>query len=192
MNKSLLTSTWLIPIMILLAAATRVLPHWPNFTAVGAMALFGAATLRQRWQAVLVPFAALYLSDLVINNVLYAGYYDHFTWQISPFVYLAFGVVLEVGFWLRRRISTGRVIGASILTSILFFLTTNAGSWWIDPMYTKDVTGLLAAYTAGIPFFCSTLAGDLFYCAVLFGAYAWASHNGYVRSAQWEKIPEQS
>ena len=38
-------------------------------------------------------------------------------------------------------------------------------------MYPKTVEGLMTCYAAGIPFFWNTVAGDLFYVAVLFGAY---------------------
>jgi hypothetical protein len=38
-------------------------------------------------------------------------------------------------------------------------------------MYSKDFTGLMSSYALGLPFFWNTLAGDLFYSAVLFGIY---------------------
>jgi hypothetical protein len=39
-------------------------------------------------------------------------------------------------------------------------------------MYEKSWAGLLSCYTAGLPFFWNTLAGDLFFTAVLFGGFA--------------------
>ncbi len=158
--------------LVFLAALSRIIPHYPNFTALGAMTLFGASQLRSGWQALLVTVLALYISDLVINNVVYADYYDYFTWQISPFVYAAFLLVFGLGRLLRGRINTPNVALSSVAASVLFFGVTNAASWWIDPLYAKNLTGLATAYTAGLPFFWSTLAGDLFYCAVLFGGYA--------------------
>ncbi|MEZ4986548.1 MAG: DUF6580 family putative transport protein [Saprospiraceae bacterium] len=68
---------WMV-LMVLVAAVSRIVPHYPNFTAIGAMALFGAAHLRQAWMGLAVTLFALYLSDLVINNVVYAGFYDYF------------------------------------------------------------------------------------------------------------------
>ncbi|MEM1217118.1 MAG: DUF6580 family putative transport protein, partial [Bacteroidota bacterium] len=59
------------------------------------------------------------------------------------------------------------------LASVVFFLLTNAASWQLDPVYSKDLAGLGAAYVAGIPFFMNTIAGDLLYSGVLFGGYAW-------------------
>lgn len=171
-NKSLM-AVGLVALMVFLAAITRILPHQPNFTAVGAMALFGAAHFKQRWMAVVIPFAALYLSDLFLNNVIYAQYFDGFTMQIAPFVYLAFALVLGIGFFLRSKVSTKNVAVAALASAVVFFLVTNAAAWWTDPMYTKDLSGLMTSYIAGIPFFSGTLAGNVVYSAVLFGTYAW-------------------
>ena len=38
-------------------------------------------------------------------------------------------------------------------------------------MYSKDITGIIAAYGAGLPFFLSTILSNLFFTAVLFGGY---------------------
>jgi hypothetical protein len=170
-----ITNKLIVPVILLaFAVLSRILPHPPNFTAIGAIALFGAAQLQSNWKAILIPFAALFISDLFINNVVYANYYDHFTWQISPFVYLAFALILALGFFvLRGRTNTAAIVGSSLAASVIFYLFTNAMSWQIDPMYTKDFSGLIASYIAGIPFFFNTVAGDLFYCGVLFGSYVW-------------------
>lgn len=175
-NKSLLQAGF-IGVLVALAAMTRILPHFPNFTAMGAMALFGAAHFKLRWQAFLVPLIALYMSDLVLNNVVYAGYYENFTWQIAPYIYVAFILILGVGFLLRDKVTTKNVVLASLSASVIFFLLTNAAAWMVSPMYTKDVSGLMMAYAAGIPFFRGTLAGDLVYSGVLFGGYAWAQQR---------------
>ena len=45
------------------AAALRLLPHPPNFTPIGAMALFSGAYLGRRGLAFVAPLAALFVSD---------------------------------------------------------------------------------------------------------------------------------
>ena len=50
--------------------------------------------------------------------------------------------------------------------------------------YPHNVTGVLASYTAGVPFFWRTLASDLIYSGVFFGLHAWLSRT-VVRSAVW-------
>ena len=49
--------------LILAGAATRLVPHAWNFTAIGAICLFGGAYFRRWWLAFLVPLAAIALSE---------------------------------------------------------------------------------------------------------------------------------
>ena len=63
------------------------------------------------------------------------------------------------------------VAGASIGASVLFFLVTNFAVWLTSPFYTPDFQGLMACYTAGLPFLKNGLAGDLFYTTVFFGSF---------------------
>lgn len=140
--------------------------------------MFGAAVFHRPLLALIIPLLSLFLSDLYINNVVYADFYDRdrFVWFGSEWVYLAFILIIGVGRWLlHRRITAGRVGGASLLASAVFFLVTNFGVWVGSGMYPHTFTGLLTCYAAGIPFFGNTLLGDLLYSAALFGGYAWAT-----------------
>jgi hypothetical protein len=53
--------------IVLAAAATRLLPHVPNVTAMTALALFGAAHFSDRRLAIGAPLAALLLSDIALG-----------------------------------------------------------------------------------------------------------------------------
>lgn len=166
----------LVALMIVLAAASRLLPHPPNFTPIGGMALFGAAYFSRKYLAFLIPLLALWLSDLVLNNVIYPmmypEYYDGaFAWGISPYVYGSVILITLLGFGLLKKIKMPRLLAGSVLASALFFLVTNFGVWASGMTYPMTMDGLMACYAAGIPFFWNTLAGDLFYVAVLFGSY---------------------
>src|SRR5438105_4670377 len=66
-RKIMKTRTSVVVGMILIAALARLIPHWPNFTPVAALALFGAAHLRSRWASLLVPMTALLLSDAALE-----------------------------------------------------------------------------------------------------------------------------
>ena len=61
-------------------AMTRLIPHWPNVTAVAAIAIFGGATLKNSFSAVIIPLTAIFFSDLIINNslitILITNYYN--------------------------------------------------------------------------------------------------------------------
>ncbi|MGB3799414.1 MAG: DUF6580 family putative transport protein [Lewinella sp.] len=157
--------------LIFLAAASRLLPHWPNFGPVGAMALFGAATFQRRWMAFLVPFAALYVSDLALNNIFYSQYYEGFYWGFSSWVYVGFLVTILLGFGLLRNktFSWSRIGGATVAGTLVFFLVTNFGVWLGSAMYPKSGAGLMAAYTAGLPFLLNSAAGNILFAGLLFG-----------------------
>jgi hypothetical protein len=168
------THTWLLiaGVMILVAAFSRLLPHPPNFTPIGGMALFAGAVFQRYRFSWMVPFLALWLSDLALNNFFYAHYYDGFRWFSHWGVLLAFALIFLMGRVGIRRWSGGRILALSLAGSVLFFLITNL-LVWAGPMsiYTRDLSGLMASYIAGIPFFWNTLAGDLFYNSVLFGGW---------------------
>lgn len=165
----------IVVFMIVAAAASRFLPHPPNFTPIGGMALFGAAYFAKKYWAFLIPFAALWLSDLILNNVVYAEFNEGFTLMPSYAIgtYLALIAMIFMGSKVLKKINIPNVIGASIGASLIFFIITNIGSWYIDPMniYPNNIAGLGAALTAGLPFFWNTLAGDLVYVGVLFGGF---------------------
>ncbi|HPO55449.1 MAG: hypothetical protein RBR95_00800 [Ignavibacteriaceae bacterium] len=146
--------------LVLFAAFARFIPHPPNFAPIAAMALFGGAYFSNKKLAFIVPFAALFLSDLVIG--LYEG-----IWV----VYISFALVVLIGMTLKNRIKIGNVAVASITASAAFFVITNFGVWAMGILYPKTAEGLIACYTAAIPFFHNTLLGDLFYTGVLFGVY---------------------
>ena len=173
--------SWVLFSMIILAALSRLLPHPDNVTPVGAMALFGGAYFSRKYLVFLVPLLAMWFSDLLLNNLIYArlypDYYEGFVWMGNLWVYASFIFIGLIGMWLLQKISFEKVIGASLLGSILFFLITNFGAWAVDPMYPKTTSGLLTAYGAGLPFFRNTLLGDLVYCGVLFGVFEWAKSH---------------
>ncbi len=165
--------------LILLAFLTRIglnlLPHPPhNFSPIAAMGLFGAAVFSRRWLALAVPFAALFLSDLFLNNVIYSAFYEGFTWYTSLWIYAAFAGVMLIGrVLLRRKATTERVIAASLAGSLLFFFVTNFSVWAESGMYPKTGAGLMTCFVAGLPFLQNTVLGDLLFSGALFGVYAW-------------------
>ena len=146
---------------IVAAAALRLVPHPPNFTPIDAMALFSAAYLGRRVLAFAAPLGALLLSDLVL------GFYH----GIAT-VYASVALIVLVGWIALSRVSPLRVGTAAIAGSLLFFVITNFGMWLFSGFYPLTTAGLAACYVVAIPFFQNTVAGDLFYSAVLFGGFA--------------------
>lgn len=162
-------------LMVFIAAFSRLIPHPPNFTPIGGMALFGAAYFAKKYMRFIVPLAAMWLSDLFYNNVILPAqlpeYYTGFQWFGNIWVYAAFALIVLIGMKLLKEVKAKNVAIAALSSATLFFLVTNFGSWATGAMYSKDLSGLITSYTAGIPFFGNTLMGDLLYSGVLFGAF---------------------
>ena len=159
--------------MILLAALSRLLPHPPNFSPVEAVALFGGAWFASRAWAVAVPLLAMLLSDLALGLVNGGLYLDYFVSAHFVAIYLCVALSAVLGFGLRGRVTGGRVLGYSLVGSVLFFLLSNAAVWATAvPGHGACATGLVPCYVAGLPFFQWTVLGTLFYSALLFGGFA--------------------
>jgi hypothetical protein len=138
----------------------RLVPHPPNFTPIGAMALFSGAYLGRRALAFAAPLGALLLSDLVL------GFYHG-----MATVYASVALIVVLGAMALKRVSPIRVGAAALASSVLFFVITNFGMWLFSGFYPRTVAGLEACYVAAIPFFQNTVAGDLFYATLLFGGF---------------------
>jgi hypothetical protein len=157
-----------IVLAILFAALSRLISPIPNFTAIGAMALFGGALLPGAL-AFIVPVIAMFIADLALE-FLY-GYGFHSTMFA---VYAAVLIAIFIGKILISTISPSRIAGASLISAIAFFSLTNLAVWYGSNFYPQDLAGLMECYTAAIPFFRNSLLGDLFFSGVLFGVYAFA------------------
>ena len=178
-NPQFAPGPWVLAAMIVAAALTRLLPHPPNFSPVEAMALFGGAYFASRTMAMLVPLAAMLLSDVVLSMVN-GGSYGFGNYFGSTSFWLVYGCIAlsaVLGFGLRGKVSGARVLGFGLAGSVLFFLVTNFGAWLGSAMYPQNAGGLVAAYVAGIPFFQWTVLGTLFYAALLFGGFALLRQN---------------
>lgn len=165
----------LITGMMVLAAFTRLIPHPANCTAIMAVALFGGAKFRNAALAILVPLGVMLLTDLSYSTIRYGG--TDVTLglhSLVPLVYGCIAVTSLIGIYISKRSTAGYIIGASLVSSTLFFFVTNAGVWFHNPQFTQDASGLITCYNLGIPFYRNQLFGDLFFNGALFGIYALA------------------
>lgn len=146
-NKNLLFVVGIIFVACLL----RLVPHLPNFTPIGAIALFGGMYLDKKYAFVL-PLVALFLSDLVLGF--------HAT---MPFVYGSFILSGLLGMWVKRKRTGMRTVVAILASSVLFFVITNFGVWLVSGIYERSPRGLIEAFVMALPFFRNTIFGDLVY-----------------------------
>jgi hypothetical protein len=165
MNKRLMVLTGIV----VAAAMARLMPHPPNMTPIGAMALFGGAFLPSRRLAYALPLAAMLLSDIVLGMTLYG----RAMLTSQPIVYASLLATVAMGTLIRDRRSVLNVGAVALASSVLFYLVTNLAVWASGPMYPRSLAGLAVCYAAAIPFFRNSLIGDMAVTAILFGGFAW-------------------
>ncbi len=151
--------------LIVLGALVRVTQAW-NFAPVGALSLCAGARLRG-WQAYLVPLALMAVTDPLLGGYSAA----------TPLVYASFLINVWIGTRLRQTENPLWIGSAALAGSVQFFLLTNFAWATGSSMYPHTLAGVMACYSAGVPFFWRTMASDLFYSGVLFGLHAWLSRT---------------
>jgi hypothetical protein len=165
MNKRLMVLTGIVVV----AAMARLIPHPPNMTPIGAMALFGGAFLPNRRLAYALPLAAMLLSDIVLGLTIYGK--AMLTSQ--PIVYACLLATVAMGKLIHDRRSVLNVGAVALASSVLFFIVTNLAVWASGSLYPRTLAGLMVCYTAAVPFFRNSLIGDMAFTAALFGGFAW-------------------
>ncbi len=145
--------------LIVLGSVARILPHPPNFTPTGALAFFSGNKIANRLIALAIPLGILITSDLIKG------------WHATmPFVYGSFAVTVMLGKLFSQ--STRSRFAGLLLSSVIFFVVTNFGTWLVDGMYPHTLAGLGICYAAAIPFFRNELAATLFYGSAFFALAA--------------------
>ena len=136
-------------------AASRFVPHPPNFTSLLALSFYVPALIGIRY----LPFLVLsfVLTDMVI------GFHSAtlFTW----------GSVILIGLiskYFTKNILL-RMIGA-LSGGVIFYLVTNFGVWLLGS-YSYSLEGFLLSYTLAIPFFTSSIVSIIFFSIIIEGIY---------------------
>ena len=192
---------WFHPLALGLAAAVVIpaalIPLVPEtyrpwgFAAFGAVALFAAA---RGGRIGLVAGLVLALgAKLAFDLMNYAqhGYDADYLPIWKLYVCLSVYGVLGWGL-LRRSKSPLRIAGVTFLASLLFFLTTNFGSWLGQSLpYDRSPAGLLESYWMALPFWRGTLVSDFVFSGALFGLHA-ALSRAFVPAGQPARVPVEN
>ena len=149
----------IIAAIIIFAAFTRLIPHPSNFTPIIAMGLFGGAYLKDHRLVFLIPLIAMIIADVFL------GFHGMMIW-----VYGSLIIISMMGILLKNRTSLVNCSAATLGGSLLFFLMTNFGVWFMGG-YEKSISGLTTCYIMAIPFFQNTLMSAVIYGALMFGGF---------------------
>jgi hypothetical protein len=142
----------------------RLIPHFPNFSPALNIALLSGVTFSRRG-AIAITVLFLFLSDLALFFL--AGYPILNSW--SWFTYSGFILLPLLG---EKFAAWGfaKKIALVFSASLGFWLWTNFGVWVTGGSYPFTFSGLIACYLAAIPFLKSSLAGDLAWFGLIWGA----------------------
>lgn len=135
--------------LIVGVACTRLLPHWPNFTPVLAIALCGGLLFGGR-RSFLVPLIAMIISDLAMGVAFGVEYALHTT---QLYVYGSVIATSVLGRALTAMSTTSAVLWGGSIAGGGFFLVTNGAVWLHGSMYPHTIEGLMACYGAGLAFY---------------------------------------
>ena len=155
-----------ISLGILLAlAASRFIPHPPNFTSLLALSFYIPTFLGIRYVPVL-------LLSFIITD-LYIGLHGLglFTW----------GSVIIIGLlskYFTKSIVT-RIFGA-LTGALVFYLITNFGVW-LTGYYEYSFNGLLTSYTLAIPFFTYSLISTFIFASLIETIYKFKSYIFFIK-----------
>ena len=134
-------------------AASRFVPHPPNFTSLLALSFYIPALLGVRFLPALI--ASFLITDLLIglHSVML------FTW----------GSVILIGLISKFFLSSiyTRISGA-LCGAMLFYIVTNFGVWSMGS-YGYSFEGLLLCYTLAIPFFAYSLISTFVFSGIIEG-----------------------
>jgi len=132
-------------------AASRFLPHPPNFTSLIALGFYVPALLGLRF----IP--AIILSFAITDFFIGFHYYILFTWGSIVLI----GLIPKCLFGTITKRLSGALIG-----SVLFFVVTNFGVW-TSGLYEYTFEGLIYCYTLALPFFAYNIISTFIFSAVI-------------------------
>lgn len=136
-------------------AASRLIPHPPNFTSLLALSFYVPALLGVRYLPILV------MSFLITDFFIGLHFVILFTWGSVIFIGLSAKFFLQ-------NIYT-RISGA-LLGAFIFYIITNFGVWSIG-LYGYTLEGLILCYTLAIPFFAYSLISTFIFSGIIEGLY---------------------
>ena len=166
LNKSTLVA---FVLLIVIGSVFRVMGFAPQI----AMAIFGAAVIKDKKLAFVLPLVSMFLSDVLYEILFAYGYTNYggfYEGQISNYLLLA-GITL-IGF-LARDLKLKNIVLATLAAPTVYFFASNFVVWFGGGGLQRPKTfeGLMMSFADGLPFFRSSLVYTIIFSAVLFGGY---------------------
>ena len=163
-------------LFILFGAFSRLLIFLPNFSALESLALFGGAYIAMRYIAILIPLAAMFLSDIVINNTIARPFFpdheglvifsDYMIWNV-----LAIVLIVLFGRMVLKKMNLVNGIKGILGATAIFWIISNIGAWLSSGLFPLTFAGMIENFAFALPFLKNSLLGNFAFGALLFGSY---------------------
>jgi hypothetical protein len=162
MKNTIFSPRFIFVSLAIIAAASIRLFQIPNFSAIGALALFAGACMPRRWQSLLIPFGAMIVTDILLAGMTNTK----FLHETIGYVYGSFALITFIGWYISKKQNVLTIGAAAVVSSVLFFIITNAAMY-----FTGYYNNLWLALEMGLPYYQNTFISDLLFSGILFGAY---------------------
>ena len=140
----------------LIFVLSRIIPHPPNFTPILAGIIFLPFIKKDLTFSVIVPLAAMLISDLII------GMHSLMLWTYGPILFLSC-----LTYYLNQD-NILRIGSLAVITPMVFFLVSNFGVWITGSYYAKDISGLMECYFNAVPFYASSAISCMLFTALFY------------------------
>ncbi len=142
-----------------------------NYSAVGAIALFGGAYFNNNLKSFSFPLLTLFVSDVILSLTFYQNYSSSFLYEGWIFVYAAFALMVLAGKVLLKNITVLNAFAATVVVVLIHWIVTDFGIWYGSVVYPQTVAGFWIVLRNAIPFELRFMYGTLGYSAVMFGLF---------------------
>lgn len=159
-----------IALCIAIAVLGRLIVHVPDVTPLSALALLSPVIFSKRL-SFLIVLLSLLLSDFALHILLHEPWFGSWSW----FTYSGWLGVTALGCAFIQTPSQARLSRASalaIVSSFLFWVWTNFGTWLTAHLYPLTSQGLLDCYIAALPFLRNAVIGSVVWMLFFFCIYS--------------------
>ncbi len=137
--------------IFLVLAASRFVPHPPNFTSLLALSFYVPVILGVKF----IP--ALLISFIITDIIIGFHSVTLFTW----------GSIILIGlFSINFKQNMSLRISGSLLGAVIFYIVTNFGVWSLGS-YGYNLEGIIVCYTLALPFFGYSLISTLMFSVII-------------------------
>jgi len=161
----MLCGVWFV--LVAVSVVGRLWQPALNVTPLAGAAIAAGAVFPNPLVAATVPVAALAISNLALPG--YGTSAGGLAMAAVVYAALAWPVLLG-GLVQKGRMLT--IVGGALASSLVFFLSTNFAHWCLSNDYPHTAAGLLACYTAGLPFYRWMPVGDVAWSLAFMGGLA--------------------